>query len=87
VTVVGDATRIGISSLLTLVALISVNLAVLNVIPFPALDGGRVLFVLIEKIIRRPINRKVAEWINGIGFLLLILLLIVVTVSDVVKLF
>lgn len=84
---VGDASQFGFVYLLGFTAFISLNLAVLNMIPFPALDGGRLLFVLIEGIIRRPINQKVANTANAVGFLLLILLMIVITVSDVIKLF
>jgi regulator of sigma E protease len=84
---VGDAERIGFSYVLLLAAIISVNLAVINILPFPALDGGRILFVIIEKIIRRPLPKKFVEWTNGIGFSLLILLMIVVSVKDIIKLF
>lgn len=83
--VVGDAQRLGIVYLLTLTALISINLAVLNLIPFPALDGGRVLFLLIEKIKGSPIRPVVQNTLNTIGFVLLIILMIAVTVSDIIK--
>lgn len=84
---VGDAQKIGFAYLAMLTAIISINLAVINILPFPALDGGRILFVLIEKIIRRPLSQKFVQWTNGIGFALLILLMIVITVKDVIKLF
>lgn len=84
---VGDAASLGFTYLLLFTALISINLGVLNLVPFPALDGGRILFVLIEAIIRRPIKPVVANSINAVGFSLLILLMIVVTYRDVVKLF
>lgn len=83
---VGDAASYGFSYLLFFTALISINLAVLNLIPFPALDGGQILFVLIEGIIRRPIPHKVASIVNMAGFAILILLMVSVTVFDVVKL-
>lgn len=86
-TMVGDAQKIGFSYVLLLSALISINLAVINILPFPALDGGRILFVIIETIIRRPLPQKFVQWTNGIGFLLLILLMIVVSIKDVIKLF
>lgn len=85
--IVGQATQIGFSSLLILIAVISINLSIINILPFPALDGGRILFVLIETVIRRPLPKKFVEWTNGIGFGLLILLMIVVTVKDIFKLF
>ncbi len=84
---VGEQARTGFSSLLVIAAVISANLAVLNLAPFPALDGGRLVIVAIEAIIRRELNPKVVQWINGIGFLLLITLMIVVTVKDIGALF
>ncbi len=84
---VGDAVKQGFSSLLLFVAFISINLAVINLIPFPALDGGRLLFVLIEKIKGSAINPKVANTMNAIGFGLLLLLMLVVTFHDIFKLF
>ncbi|MFA5934872.1 MAG: RIP metalloprotease RseP [Candidatus Paceibacterota bacterium] len=83
---VGEARSIGISYLLGFVAMISINLAMLNLVPFPALDGGRVLFVGIEAIIRRRIKPAILNWTNGIGFLLLILLMIFVTYKDILRL-
>lgn len=84
---VGDASRLGFVYLLSFTAIISIHLAVINLVPFPALDGGRLLFVLIEKIKGSPIKPKIANTLNVVGFSLLILLMIVVTVSDVFKLF
>jgi len=68
-------------------ALISVNLAVINLVPFPALDGGRLLFLIIEKIKGSQINPKTANTINTVGFFILILLMAVITYHVVVKLF
>lgn len=85
-TFVGSASREGLGSLFFLVALISINLAVINLFPFPALDGGRLLFVIIEAIKGSPIKRSVANWANLIGFFLLIALLLVVTYHDIIKL-
>ncbi len=84
---VGDAAKEGFLTLLMFAAIISLNLAIINLVPFPALDGGRLLFVAIEAIIRRPLPQKITLWANGIGFSLLLLLMVIVTVSDVVKLF
>jgi regulator of sigma E protease len=83
---VGEASSFGIAYLAGFTALISINLAVLNLVPFPALDGGRLLFVAIEAIVRRPIPPKYANYLNAAGFVLLILLMIFVTVKDVAKL-
>jgi regulator of sigma E protease len=84
---VGDVSKLGLVYLLSFTAIISINLAVINLLPFPALDGGRLLFLLVEAIIRRPIAPKIANTLNQIGFVLLILLMVVVTFHDIVKLF
>ncbi len=83
---VGDASRLGIAYLLSFTALISINLAVLNLVPFPALDGGRLLFLLIEKIKGSPITPKIANAVNLAGFALLLLLMLAVTYKDIVRL-
>ncbi len=82
-----DQVRIfGIAALFTFAAIISINLAVLNLIPFPALDGGRLLFVAIESVIRRPLPLVFQAWANTIGFGLLLLLMVLVTWQDIVRL-
>lgn len=85
--VVGNSAKTGISELFMIVAVISANLAVINMVPFPALDGGRLVVVAIEAVIRRQINPKIIGWVNGIGFILLIGLMIVVTFKDVFYIF
>jgi len=84
---VGDAARLGLSSLFYFTALISLHLAVLNLLPFPALDGGRLLFLAIEKIKGSKVNQKIELWVNSVGFLILIILMIIVTWNDIVRLF
>lgn len=86
VNLVGDAAALGTTWLLTFAALISLNLAVINLIPIPALDGGRLLFVAIEALIRRPLNPLIATRVNQVGFILLLALMALITVHDVVKL-
>lgn len=83
---VGEASAQGLGNLLMLTALISINLALINLVPVPALDGGRFLFVLIEAITRRPIKKKVAEMVHGASFALLLLLMLVITAHDIWKL-
>jgi regulator of sigma E protease len=83
---VDSARNFGFYYLLTFTAFISLNLAVLNILPLPALDGGRLFIILIEVIIRRPIKSAVVNWINGIGFALLILFMIAITVNDILRL-
>jgi regulator of sigma E protease len=83
VAMVGDVRELGFSFLLTFTALISINLAIINMVPFPALDGGRLLFVIIEAIRRKPIPPIIFNAANTVGFFLLILLMILITVRDV----
>ncbi len=85
--VTGAVFNIGVGYLLSFAGLISVSLAVINLVPFPALDGGRLLFLLIEKIKGSRINPKFTNTANLIGFGVLIFLMMVVTFNDVVKLF
>jgi regulator of sigma E protease len=85
--VTGQAARVGFNYLMQFVALISVNLAVLNIVPFPALDGGRALFLIIEKIKGSPLNRNAEALANNIGFALLITLMIYVTIKDIAHFF
>jgi regulator of sigma E protease len=82
---VGSASASGFGDLLSIMALISINLALINLIPIPALDGGRLLFVIIEAITRRPIKPVISQAVNGIGFAFLILLMAVVTIHDIYK--
>jgi regulator of sigma E protease len=84
--IIGDASKLGIVYLMSFVALLSINLAIINLVPFPALDGGRLLFIAIEAIIRRPLNPKFAGWANAIGFFLLIGLMVVISYFDVARL-
>jgi regulator of sigma E protease len=85
--ITGQAARLGFTHLLQFMALLSLNLAVLNILPFPALDGGRILFLLIEKIKGRPVRKEVEGLIHNIGFLLLIALVIFITYKDIIKFF
>lgn len=82
---VGSASAQGFGDLFSIMAIISINLALINLIPIPALDGGRLLFVIIESVIRRPIKASVAHAINSIGFVALILLMLVVSAHDIFK--
>lgn len=83
--VVGGAAEMGFTYLLMITAIISINLGVINLIPFPALDGGRALFVIIETITRKKMAPVYANWMNTIGFILLMALMVVVTYKDIVK--
>ncbi len=84
--VVGASAKLGIHYLINVTAMVSLSLAAMNILPIPALDGGRVLFVLIEKIFRRPVPMKYEQAAHTIGFILLLILVVVVTGRDVLGL-
>jgi len=84
---VGDSTKLGFSYLLNVTAMISLSLAAINILPIPALDGGRILFVVIEKIIGRPVPMKYEQLAHSIGFVLLMVLIVMVTGRDILNIF
>lgn len=86
-TVVGDAAKTGFINLVYLLAFISINVGFINFLPLPAFDGGRVLFLVIEKIIGKPVNPKIENTIHSIGMILLLLLMVIITYNDIIKLF
>ncbi len=81
----GQIIPLGFSFLLRFAAILSVNLGIVNILPFPALDGGRVLFVLIEKIKGSPVSQKIEQMFHTAGFLILITLMVVVTYFDLAR--
>jgi len=83
--IVSDASHLGISYLSRLAAVLSINLAIINFLPFPALDGGRTFMILIEKIRKAPIKQKYANALNTFGFIILIILMIFITYNDILK--
>jgi regulator of sigma E protease len=83
----GNRARWGFSYLLRFMALFSINLAVLNMLPIPVLDGGHVLFLLIEKVQGRPVSEKVRLRLSQVGMILLILMMVYVTANDGLRLF
>ncbi len=84
---ISEAAKNGVSQFFYLLVLISMNLGIFNLIPFPALDGGRIFFMLIEWIFRRPVNRKVEAYIHFIGITVLLLFMAFITCKDILKLF
>jgi regulator of sigma E protease len=82
----GQVAKMGFAYLLQFAAMLSINLAILNALPIPALDGGRILFVLIEAIRRKPLSGRTEQTIHAIGFALLIILVLCVTYRDVLGL-
>ncbi|MBI4085519.1 MAG: site-2 protease family protein [Candidatus Liptonbacteria bacterium] len=86
-TVAEKTGQIGMIYLAQLIGFISLNLAVLNLIPFPALDGGRLLLIVLEKLRGSPISIKIQAAINGVGFVILLVLMVTITFRDIVNLF
>jgi len=86
-TVVGESAKLGIQNLLYLTAYLSVNLGFINILPFPAFDGGRIVFVLIEKIKGSPVKPEVENWFHSVAFILLMLLMLFITYQDILRLF
>ncbi len=80
-----QVTTLGFVYVLQFIAFLSINLGIINALPIPALDGGRILFVLIEKLKGSPVSRKAEQIIHTVGFVLLILLMVFITIKDVVK--
>ncbi len=85
--IVGQSAKLGLNYVLNVTAMLSLSLAAINILPIPALDGGRVLFVIIEKIIRRPVPMKYEQLAHTVGFALLMLLVVIVTWRDIAGLF
>lgn len=83
---VGEAARIGSVFLLGFIAFLSINLGVLNLLPFPALDGARVVFALVEAVRHKPIEPEKEGFIHWLGFLFLMLMILIVTYNDILKL-
>ena len=84
---VGNAADRGLAALFSFMALISINLAVLNLLPFPALDGGRIVFSIIEGISGKKIPQSVATYVNGAGMIILLLFMVFVTYQDIARIF
>ena len=86
-TIVGETAKTGIINILYLISLISINVGFINLIPLPAFDGGRLLFLLIEKIKGSPVSPKIENTIHAIGFILLMILMVVITGNDIIRIF
>lgn len=84
---VSDAARQSLSSFLLISLLITVNLGIMNLLPLPALDGGRLIFILIEMIFKKPVPQKYEGWIHAAGLIILLAFIAIVTFSDILKLF
>jgi len=85
--VVGKVTKTDpLLNILSLTALLSVNVGFLNIMPFPAFDGGRIVFLFIEKLRGKPVNPKIENTVNTVGFCILMVLVLVVTWNDILRL-
>ena len=84
---IGSAAKQSLSSLIYIASLITVNLGIFNLLPLPALDGGRLLFILFEMILRKPVPPKYEGWVHAVGFGLLMIFAVVILINDVIKLF
>lgn len=85
--VVGEAAKMSFATVLNLAAMISVSIGILNLAPFPALDGGRIVFYSIEGITGKPISPKIEGYVNGVGMLILLTMMVAVTFKDITALF
>ena len=85
--VVGEQSKAGIASILYLVAFLSINVGFINLLPLPAFDGGHILFIIIEKIKGSPVSPELETKIHTVGLILLMLLMVIVTINDIIRLF
>ena len=80
---IGSAAKQSLENLLPIMALITINLGIFNLLPIPALDGGRLLFILIEMIFRKPVPQKYEAIVHAVGFALLIGFMLLITAKDI----
>lgn len=85
--IVGEQRTAGLASILFLVAYLSINVGFINLMPLPAFDGGHILFILIELVRGKPVSPKFETTVHTIGIILLMLLMVIVTINDIIKLF
>jgi regulator of sigma E protease len=85
--IIGQAARVGILNVLNWTAIISVNLGIINLLPFPALDGGRILFIVIEMIRGKAVDPRKESFVHMIGFAILMLLMLFIIYNDLMRTF
>jgi len=83
----GDAIKLGKNAVLELIALLSFNLAIVNILPFPALDGGRLVFIIYEWITGKRSNQNIEKWTNLIGIIILLSFGILISINDIIKIY
>lgn len=85
--IVGEQSKAGIENILYLVAFLSINVGFINLLPLPAFDGGHILFIILEKIKGSPVSPELENKIHTVGLLLLMVLMLVITINDILRLF
>ena len=85
--VIDESVSYGLNYMIYITAFLSINVGFINILPFPAFDGGRVFFLLVEKIKGSPVNSKFENTCHMIGFFLLLLLMIYITIQDIIRIF
>lgn len=85
--IVGEASKYGLLTMMNLIGLLCVNVGFINILPLPAFDGGRLLFLIIEKIKGKPVDAKIENTIHAVGMILLMALMVVITYNDILRLF
>ena len=81
-----EGSSLGIHFILMVIGILSLTLALINVLPIPALDGGRLFVMMLFRILKKPLNKKTEEWIHGLGFAMLMFLFVLITIVDVGRL-
>ena len=84
---IADVAKQNLLNILPIMALITINLGIFNLLPIPALDGGRLVFIFIEMIFRKPVPQKYEKWVHAIGMILLLGLMAVIMIKDIWTLF
>ena len=82
----GQIIPLGFAFMLRFIAIFSINLGIINILPFPALDGGRILFILIEKIKGKPVSQKVEQAFHSVGMMILMALMAFIFIREILEL-
>ena len=80
------AAKAGFLAVLQFIGILSVNLAIVNILPLPAMDGGKIIFLVYELVLRKKAPQKVEVWVNGIGMAFLLGLMFLITINDIMRL-
>ena len=85
--VIGDAAQTGVINLLYICSVIAMNLGVVNLLPLPALDGGRLVFIVIEAIRGKPVKKEIEGYIHFVGIIILFVLMLIIAFKDIWTIF